>query len=160
VIVMTEFPHPSRPGYYGQTLSARTRDAATLVVDTLIPEGDGYPAASEAAVVDYIEARCSPADVSLLKELCEPALDSVDPVAYLAGLETSRPEEFTWLLQFTYHGYYSSNLVLAALNRQGYDYHGAPQPFGYGIDTEPPVPGARRGTFIKTSEVKNVATNR
>lgn len=153
---MIEFPHPSRPGFYDEKFNEKTRQAVSVVVDALIPEGDGYPAASAAGVVRYLEERCSPEDAALLEELCVPAAAAADVTQHLTQLEESSPEQFTWLMQFTYHGYYSSNLVLATLNSKGYDYHGAPQPFGYRVTADPPVPSERRGSYIKTNEVKHV----
>jgi len=149
-------PHPSQPGFYGERFDAPTRTAVAIVVDTLIPEGDGYPAASQAGVVDYLESRCSPQDVEVLASMCLPAAAADDVEAHLSALELAEPDAFLWLKQFVYHGYYGSNLVIGVLNSKGYDYHGAPQPFGYAIEAEQPIPQAKRGNYIPTQEVRRV----
>lgn len=149
-------PHPSSPGYYGQRFSEATRRALATVVDVLIPAGDGYPAASDAGVVDYVQARCSAQDAEMVGALCVPAAEAADVQAHLEALELSEPEAFAWLLQFAYHGYYASSLVIGTLNVKGYDYHGAPQPFGYVVDEVPPTPSGSRGSYIPTEEVRRV----
>jgi hypothetical protein len=60
------------------------------------------------------------------------------------------------LRNWVYYGYYTSGSVSDALRLLGSDYHGAPQPFGYRMDRDAPLPRTPRGSYQQTDEVRNV----
>lgn len=155
---MLEFPHPSRTGYYDQTLLPATRAAVAALVSALIPGNDIYPSAAAARVPQYIEAHVSPEEVELLENLVDGLgeLDSEAAVELLEEWEAGRPDVFSWLRELAYHAYYGAPLVIAAMVERGYGYHGAPQPLGYRITETMQVPSQRRGSFVPTSEVRRV----
>ena len=151
--VVMEFLHPSRPGYFDVHFGEELKASLMKCVDVLIP-GDGfYPSASQASVVDFLETRSSDQDHEKLQWIS----GFLEPKGCTEGsmheLENNHAEVFTWFRDFVYHGYYASLLVMDALNRRGYDYHGAPQPLGYQVGDEPPRPGKQRGSFLTTREV-------
>lgn len=147
-----------RPGFYGLRLSDDAAEVLGVVADLMIPGGKAYPAASEARVVEFVEAHLNLSEQDHLEKL----LGDVDAgnreevENWLRELERSGPDSFAFLRLYVYCGYYSSFRVLAALQERGYDYHGAPQPYGYEIEADPPVPSEPRGSYIPTGEVKNV----
>lgn len=156
---MADFPHPSRPGHYGVSFDVDLRQALTVLVTALIPGDATYPSGAEAQVVDFIESRSSVADREVARRVAAAcAHDSVEAATQaLVTLENEQPEDFAWLRDFTYFGYYASRRLLAALADRGYAYHGAPQPLGYSITEEMRVPSTSRGVFIPTKEVTRAA---
>lgn len=150
------FPHPSRPGFYAVTFTDALRTALSNVVDALIPGDDTLPSASQAQVVRFIEERASPADRDRLQALLPPDRGDGTVQAALEDLQARHSEEFGWLRDLTYHGYYASRRVLAALSEAGHEYHGAPQPLGYAVTEPMLMPTAARGRFIPTAEVTRV----
>ena len=148
-----------RPGFYGLRLSGDTAKALGAVADIMIPEGEGYPAASEARVVDFVEAHLDPGEHDRLEKLLKDvdAGNREGTENWLRELERASPgDSFAFLRLYIYCAYYSSPRVLATLRDRGYDYHGAPQPHGYKIKADPPVPTEHRGSYIPTEKVKNV----
>lgn len=151
-------PHPSRPGYYGLELDAAAGEALHRVADVMIPEGDGYPAAGEFAV-PFTSSRVSPEEL----EIIEPVLESLGREDSAAGLERSlrelesaKPDAFGLIMAFVYFSYYTAPAVHRAMRERGSDYHGAPQPLGYEIERDPPVPMTPRGSYVPTEEVRRV----
>ena len=155
-----DFPHPSRPGHYGTVVSDSQRAAIASLVDALIPGDANYPCASDAQVPEFICARMGSDDLELLNEIVADApepLTADEAGRVIARLQEDRPLVFVWLREFTYHGYYASPRVLAAMTDRGYRYHGAPQPLGYSIAEEMRKPQSRRGAYLPTEAVKRVA---
>ncbi len=148
-----------RPGFHGLSLSEDTAKALGVVADLMIPGGEGYPAASEAQVVGFVEAHLNPSEQDRLEKLLGDlnSGNREEVGNWLRELEASSSGgSFAFLRWYVYCAYYSSPSVLAALRDRGYDYHGSPQPYGYKIEADPPVPTEVRGSYIPTEEVKNV----
>lgn len=155
-----DFPHPSRPGYYGIVVSDSQREAIAALVDALIPGDAHYPCASDAQVPDFLCARMGSDDLKLLNEVVadtKQPLTADEAERVIARLQEDRPVVFAWLRELTYHGYYASPRVLAAMTDRGYGYHGAPQPLGYSIAEEMLKPQSRRGVYLPTEAVTRVA---
>lgn len=148
-----EFPHPSRPGYYGVVFSDNLKSSLSKCIDILIPGNADYPSASQARVVDFLESRSSSEDRENLEQVCMVLSDKGVSVVGMQTFESENPELFEWFLSFVYYGYYASNLVLNALSARGYAYHGAPQPLGYQTPAEQPIPSKSRSSFFTTEEV-------
>ncbi len=147
--------HPSYPGYFGQTIPEGVAASLALIADTMIPSGEGYPPAGEAEVVHWISERIAPAELAWL-EATLTGVDTTDPAGWLRQLETGSPTDFATLRGWIYKAYYLSPAVLGALHRRGYDYHGAPQPYGYEIAPHDHEPEQRRGSFVPIEEVRRV----
>lgn len=152
------FPHPSRPGHYGQRLPGKLRDYLALVATAMIPGSETYPSGGDAQVVGFIEDRASAEDVVRLERLMElwPALAVTEATVAVRVMELDDPESFAYLRELLYHGYYASHRVLAAMTDRGYAYRGAPQPLGYEITETMKVPSVARGSYIPTEEVTRV----
>ncbi|MCY7401475.1 MAG: gluconate 2-dehydrogenase subunit 3 family protein [Nocardioides sp.] len=152
-----DFPHTSRPGHYGLTIEPVLGEWVEAVSTALIPGNTDYPSAREAQVLEFVEQRVSPSDLELLGELSRHWPAAGDPAAAVAAMEAADPTSFAYLRELVYHGYYSSQRVLAAMNDRGYAYHGAPQPLGYRIDETMIVPSRPRGHYLTTADVSRVA---
>jgi hypothetical protein len=111
--------------------AAARRDLMTLVLDTLVPAGDGFPGAG-AVAVDHVLAMAA-ASAGLDRLLAE-GLGAVEAAASPAGgaagfaslgsegrehvlrrVERSHAEFFEALVRHTYDGYYSHPTVIARL---------------------------------------------
>lgn len=153
-----ELEHPSYPGYYGISLSGAVRTRMRAVAETMIPDAEGFPP-SAGIVERFVSEHIAPDErdrlEALLTDLDEAPGEGL--ATQLRELEERDPELFGLLRSFVYHGYYTSKAFAASLMAQGSDYHGAPQPYGYRIDEEQPVPRDRRGSFIPTEEVRRVS---
>ena len=145
------------PGFHGLTLEPKAAAALTTIADVMIP-GDGtYPTASEAGIVRFVADHISPGELDLLMSvLARVPVDGTDETRarWLGDLETAEAASFQLLRWHVYTGYYASPLVVAAMNRRGFDYHGPPQPFGYQIATEQPIPRHSRGSYVVDSELR------
>nr|MCW2727352.1 hypothetical protein [Aeromicrobium sp.] len=145
--------HPSRPGFYNCGLPAAVRSSLAEAGDVLIPRSDTMPPAGDIAAL-FVSERVSPAEAAELEGILG-ALTEVS-VATLTDLELNRPERFAVLRTWVYQAYYGSPVVTGLMQLQGSAYHGAPQPFGYELHEDAPVPTEPRGTFIPTEEVVRV----
>lgn len=143
------------PGYWGCTLSPATSDALDAIAAIMIPDRDPYPPAAEVAVAAFIDSRCDPEEATLLAELADEFVTRGDDVDALRVIEAARPADFGLLRFYVYSAYYCAPTVLAVVGAR-FGYHASPQPGGYAIDAEVPVPTARRGAFVPTKEVRNV----
>ena len=119
-------------------LAAR-RDLLTLVLDTLVPAGDGFPAGSIA--LDHLLAMAgASADVaSTLERALQAIHDAADAFAQLgaddreralARVEQTNAALFDALVRHTYDGYYSHPVVLSRLGLEP----GPVQPRGHRIE--------------------------
>jgi hypothetical protein len=156
---MTDFPHPSRPGYYGVDFAPELATYVSVLASALIPGDDHYPSGGDAQVSRFVEQRSSPADLQLLERMRSqwPAASVDEARDRIRAMEVDDVATFVWLREFVYHGYYASRRVLAAMADLGYDYHGAPQPLGYRIHEEMAMPSGSRGSYIPTEEVTRVS---
>ena len=120
-------------------LAAR-RDLLALVLDTLVPAGDGFPAGSVALEHLLAMAAASPEVASML----ERGLQAIDEAARAFGrlgaddreralgdVERTHAPLFDALVRHTYDGYYSHPAVLARLGLEP----GPVQPRGHRIES-------------------------
>lgn len=143
------------PGYWGVTLPPSTSSALNAIAAVMIPGQDPYPPAGEVGVAAFIESRCDAEEAALLTELADEFAAGGGDADALKALESSRPNDFALLRFYVYSGYYCAPAVLGVVADRS-DYHGSPQPLGYVIDAEVPVPTVHRGTFVPTEEVRSV----
>jgi hypothetical protein len=127
------------------------------VADVMIPQADGFPEASR-IVPEFVSDRIDPQERDTLDQLLAAVEDDSDDglTSWLRALEADDNVSFVLIRNWVYYGYYASQSVAEALRLSGSDYHGAPQPFGYRIDEEAPIPANPRGAYVTTEEVKNV----
>jgi hypothetical protein len=149
--------HSSHPGYYDAPLSPEAARKMERVADVMIPAADGFPAAGR-IVTRFVSDRIDPVERDLLERAFEQldATEDGDVASFISQLELAEPETFLVLRNWSYYGYYSSGAVVTALQLAGSRYHGAPQPFGYRIEQEAPVPSTPRGSYLSTEEVRRV----
>jgi hypothetical protein len=119
-------------------LAAR-RDLLALVLDTLVPAGDGFPAGSIA--LDHVLAMVgASADLASILERGLQAIDETaggfarlgadDRERALARVEQTNAAIFDALVRHTYDGYYSHPVVLGRLGLEP----GPVQPRGHRIE--------------------------
>lgn len=169
-------PKVKRVGWAGSPaqLSAEQHRRLSRLVDALIPAGGGFPAASEAGVVDDFIARWlgEPASQSTDMPSPECFIGTLDSLTVLDGasdteisdlvstMVSSESEFIRCLIELTYYGYYSRADVVREIGRQlpgAGDYRLAPQPEGY--RTAPQIwamPTRQRGTYTPTFAVTRV----
>ena len=120
-------------------LAAR-RDLLALVLDTLVPAGDGFPAGSVA--LDHVLATAAAsAEVASILERGLQAIDETgagfarldtdNRERALARVEQTHPALFDALVRHAYDGYYSHPAVLGRLGLEP----GPVQPRGHRIET-------------------------
>jgi hypothetical protein len=155
---MIRMVRSSAPGT-GADFPAELRSPLDDVGQVLIPGGQGYPSGGETSVSRFIAARVSAEDIAFLERLIPglPTGDDEQLAEALSALEAEDPVSFARLRALIYHAYYSSPRLLAALADRGYGYHGAPQPLGYALDQDPPLPAHTRGDYVRTQEVRRVS---
>lgn len=167
----------------GPTKSRVTFDEPTAAIlaafaDTLIPPGEGFPAPSEARIVEdfmerYVASGDEPvlyapgvtlADVAALAAALGDGFATAaedERVAAVSALESGEAELFARLQSLVYAGYYSRPRVRAAIAANleaGRDFRGAPQPYGYDdvIEQWDESRLPKRGSYVKTDEVTRV----
>jgi hypothetical protein len=136
-----------------ETVATR-RDLLALVLDTLVPAGEGFPGAG-AVAVDHVLAMTSASPD--LDRLLAHGLRGVDEAsraydaaglaslsvddreAVLRRVEQSRPVFFEALVRHTYDGYYSHPTVIARLGLDA----SPPHPRGHRVETVDPPDLAR-----------------
>lgn len=151
------------PGYYGLALSPRAAATLTAVADVMIPGGGGYPCASAVGVSDFIVERLDSEQQALLDRLlCEfTSTCRAGAIAeWLHQLEAADPASFALLRFLVYTAYYRSEAVIRVINAHGFDYHGAPQPYGYRVAGDIPLPTHKRGSYMRTEEIDDVSKAR
>ena len=137
-------------------LAAR-RDLLALVLDALVPAGDGFPAGSVALDHVLAMAAASPDVASMLERVLQAIDDAAGAFARLGADERERAlgrvekahgALFDVLVRHTYDGYYSHPAVLGQLGLEP----GPVQPRGHRIEsTELPDLGrvAARGPIYR-----------
>jgi hypothetical protein len=152
-----EIQHPSYPGFHAAPLSDSAVARLRRVARVMIPDSEGFPDAGP-LVSRFVTERVDQADRDLLEGLLATMQDDSSSAVtlWLERLEAEDPANFTALRNWVYYGYYTSGSVTDALRLAGSDYHGAPQPFGYRMDRDAPLPRTPRGSYQKTAEVRNV----
>jgi len=121
------------------SLAAR-RDLLALVLDTLVPAGDGFPGG--AVALDHVLAlAAASADVASILERGLQAIDEMgagfapldagDRERALTRVEESHAALFDALVRHTYDGYYSHPAVIGRLGLEP----GPVQPRGHRIET-------------------------
>ena len=137
-----------------ESIAAR-RDLLALVLDTLVPPGDGFPGAG-AAALDHVLARAA-ASADLGRLLAD-GLNAVEEASrtietggfgalgvdaresMLRRVERSHPEFFEALIRHTYDGYYSHPAVITRL----------------GLDPSPPHPRGHRVEAVDPPDLAHV----
>jgi hypothetical protein len=139
-------------------------EALRGLMDTLLPGGEGFPAASATGMASLLALRLGAADASLLSDLfaalaAQGALPSSAQSwrEAVARLEAVEPKLFDDLRKYTYLTYYEQPETIAAIRELGLQYNSSPLPEGY--PTEPyeagrDAPRHRRGRWIATTDVK------
>ncbi|QGG40334.1 hypothetical protein [Aeromicrobium yanjiei] len=143
------------PGYWGVTLPPATHGALDAIAAVMIPGRDPYPPGDSVGVAGFIASRCDPEEAAVLTQLADDFTSGGGDTGALEAVEASRPDEFVLLRFYVYSGYYCAPDVLLVVANHS-DYHPSPQPLGYAIDAEVPIPTIRRGTFVPTEEVRHV----
>jgi hypothetical protein len=143
------------PGYWGTALPSATSDALDAIAAVMIPGRDPYPPATEVGVAEFIASRCDPDEALVLTDLAAAFVAGGGDADALRTIEATRPLDFGLLRFYIYSGYYCAPAVLVAVAATS-DYHASPQPMGYAVEAEVPVPTVRRGAFVPTEEVRNV----
>jgi hypothetical protein len=152
-----EIEHPSYPGFHSAPLSDSAVTRLRRVAQAMIPNSEGFPDAGP-LVSRFVTERVDRAERDLLEGLLATMQDDSSHAltTWLQRLEAKDPTNFATLRNWVYYGYYTSGSVTDALRLAGSDYHGAPQPFGYRMDRDAPLPRTPRGSYQKTAEVYNV----
>ncbi len=116
------------------TLSPDEALAIDALTDTLLPGGDGFPAASKVSIGAWIAARGEYADtIREILPLVPPGFHTLAlelREAQARDVEARHPIPFERFVQAAYAGYYSSLPVLSVIE-EATGYHARPQPFGY-----------------------------
>jgi hypothetical protein len=143
------------PGYWRAALPATTSAALDAIAAVMIPGQDPYPPGGQVGVATFVESRCDLEEATLLAELADEFVAGGSDADALRAIESARPVDFGLLRFYVYSAYYCAPAVLVAVAARS-DYHASPQPLGYAIDAEVPIPTVHRGTFVPTEQVRNV----
>jgi hypothetical protein len=140
------------------------------LMDTLLPGGAGFPAASATGMTQLVATRLCLADVNLLKRLAaifaawgRAPQDESGWHGAASRLEVFEPKMFDEIRKYTYLTYYEQPLVIEAIRALGLHYNDAPLPAGY--PNEPfeharDAPRYARGRWIPTDAVQRVDLKR
>ncbi len=147
-------------------------DGAMLrgLIDTLLPGGHGFPAASATGMVGPLAARLDATDAALLGRLAT-GLRTQGTLPdgeegwsnAVAQLEASEPKLFDEVRKYAYLTYYEQGSVIAAIRALGLRYNDAPLPEGYPaepFDAATDAPRHARGRWIATEQVQPVDVSR
>ena len=139
-------------------------------MDTLLPGGSGFPAASATGMFDLLAVRLRAADPGLLDRLLDALTargelpDAADEWREaVARLEAVEPKLFDELRKYAYLTYYEQPETIAALRALGFRYNDAPLPEGYPAEASEPAwgrPQHGRGRWLPTTEVRRVDISR
>jgi hypothetical protein len=140
--------------------------ALRALADSLLPGGEGFPAASETGMVSMLLARLRAVDPALPDRLIaaiaaqgNPPEDAAAWREATARLETLEPKLFDDLRKYAYLTYYEQPLTIAAIRALGLAYNTSPLPEGYPtepFEIERDAPRHQRGGWIATGAVKPV----
>lgn len=152
-----------------EVLNNREFEVLTVIVDTLLPGGDGFPPASAVGTAGYMMGKMRPADMG---DWLRPGLVEIETLSrgdFLSANEMERVETlqrvqeehrtlFERLLALTYYSYYAQPAVVDVIRRMGFDYKHAPQPLGYMMvpfDPDDPemLPSQPRGHYKRTGDL-------
>lgn len=136
--------------------------------DTLLPGGDGWPAASVAGIVPVLAERilqgAGPAGLALVEAalgVSSHAWQSNEAarIAAVTAFEASDPALFGRVLEAAYYAYYESPLVVSAIQAKGRPYQLTPHQAGFPMrpfDPARDIPRHGRGSYIPTDYVRFV----
>ena len=141
-------------------------EALQALMDTLLPGGEGFPAASATGMAATFLARLRESDATaparLVKAIAAQGTPPADPKAWreaTARLEAVEPKLFDTLRRIAYLTYYEQPKTIAAIRDLGFTYNLAPLPEGYPTEPFQPerdAPRHQRGRWIATADVKPV----
>jgi hypothetical protein len=139
-------------------------EAIAGLAETLLPGGDGFPAASAISLAPLLAVRLRAADAALPTRLrdalaAQPAPPESDWVEATRRLEATEPKSFDALRKYAYLTYYEQPAVVDAIRALGFHYNHAPLPEGYPeepFDPATDAPTHRRGRWIATADVTRV----
>lgn len=118
------------------TLSTSELLTIDALADTLLPGGEGFPAASAVGLGAWIVAREEyAASLRDVLALLPPDFHTLVPWqrdVEVRLLEASHKDAFERVVAAAYAGYYTSLPVLAVIEAAS-GYHARPQPFGYAL---------------------------
>jgi len=138
------------------------------LADTLLPGGDGWPAASAAGIVPVLAERilegAGPGGLALVEAALGVtggawAGDEAARIAAVAAFEAREPALFGRVLDAAYYAYYESPLVVAAIQAKGRPYQQTPHQAGFPMrpfDPARDMPRHGRGSFVATDAVRFV----
>ena len=144
----------------------RETEALNALMDTLLPGGEGFPAASETGMRATFLARLRQEDAAVptrfVAAIAAQGNVPDSPEAWreaLARLESLEPKLFDTLRRIAYLTYYEQPKTIAAIRALGFNYNVAPLPEGYPTEPFEPerdAPRHHRGRWIPTADVKPV----
>jgi hypothetical protein len=140
--------------------------ALDLLLDTLLPGGEGFPSAGSTGMAPVLAARLRQADATLPGRLvaalgAQPGVpgDAAACREAASRLEALEPDLFGEIRKYAYLTYYEQAAVIAAIRALGFRYNESPLPQGY---PDEPFAAARdaprheRGRWIATDAVRRV----
>lgn len=139
-----------------------------LLVDVLIPGGDGWPAASAVGVQHAMLMRLldTRGDLALasLSDLLEKygfngPRGSEAQIESASRMEANDPEAFLWIRSSANYAYYESPVVVSLIDSKGTPYRLMPHLEGYDLapfDEASQTPTHGRGQWIATDAVKPI----
>ncbi len=145
-------------------------DALQGLIDTMLPGGHGFPAASATGMAGLLAARLHAADPALPGRL-DAGLRTGGALPggaagwhdAVARLEAGEPKLFDDVRKYAYLTYYEQGSVIAAIRALGLRYNDAPLPEGYPaepFDAGLDAPRHMRGRWIATEQVQPVDVSR
>jgi len=141
-------------------------EALVALIDTLLPGGEGFPAASATGMAAVFAERLRAADHDLPTRLVGAiaaqgrAPEDAEGWRMAAErLEAVEPKLFEELRKYAYLTYYEQPMTIAAIRALGIRYNATPLPEGYPaepFEKERDAPRHQRGRWIATGDVKRV----
>ncbi len=147
-------------------LSPEEGCALDALMDTLLPGGNGFPAATATGMGALLAARLAAEDPGAVAQLVALTNTGAGLPVDAAGwrevthrIEVLSPKRFDAFRKQVYLAYYEQALVIEAIRALGVQYNGTPLPEGYPdarFEPDRDMPSHRRGKWIPTNEVKRV----
>jgi hypothetical protein len=151
------------------SLTRDERRALEALMDTLLPGGNGFPAATATGMSELLLVRLAALDPAMPAQLLAMADTGHGQPADEAGwrevayrIEVISPRLFDAFRKEVFLAYYQQPAVIAAIRTLGIDYNDKPLPEGYPdahFVPELDTPSHRRGKWIPTNEVQRVDLN-